>query len=60
MISAYDFVFRYYCLFPDSFYFWRSGGELSQRLHFAVTKGRVDRVALLPLSSMQISHPILR
>ena len=39
MISAYDFVFRYYCLFPDSFCFWRSGGELSQRMHLAVTKG---------------------
>ena len=60
MISANDLIFRDYCLFTDSFYFWRSGGELSQRLHFAVTKGRVDRVALLPLSSMQISHPFLR
>jgi len=52
MISAYDLVFRSYCLFPDSFCFWRSGGELSQRMYLAATKGRVDRVAPLPLSGM--------
>jgi len=38
MMSAYDLVFRSYCLFPDSFYFWRSGGELSQCLHLAHTQ----------------------
>ncbi len=52
VISANDLIFRDYCLFTDSFYFRRYCGELSQRLHFAVTEGRVDRVAPLPLSGM--------